>query len=67
MADITMCTQTLCPNAGHCYRAQATPSIWQSMQTFDYTVSTRGVECEHYLPMYRVTMEPNTRLTRREP
>ncbi len=60
MADITMCTQTLCPNAGHCRRIQAAPSKWQSMATFNYTVSARGVECENYMPMYRVTASDST-------
>lgn len=55
MADITMCTQTLCPNAGHCRRIQAAPSQWQSMAAFNYTVSARGVECDNYMPMYRIT------------
>jgi hypothetical protein len=53
MADITMCTQTLCPNAGQCYRVQAKASNWQSVATFNYTISTRGVECDNYVPMYR--------------
>jgi hypothetical protein len=60
MADITMCTQTLCPNAAHCYRVQATPSDWQSMATFDYTIGTNGVQCENYMPMYRVTTSDRT-------
>ncbi len=53
MADITMCTQTLCPNWKHCYRAQAKPRSWQSMATFDYTISVRGVECDNYMPTPR--------------
>lgn len=52
MADITMCTQTLCPNAGHCYRVQAKASEWQSMAAFDYTISARGVECKMYIPAH---------------
>ena len=60
MADITMCAQTLCPNAGHCYRVQAPPSDWQSMQTFDYTIGTNGVQCDNYMPMYRVTASDST-------
>lgn len=61
MADITMCTQTLCPNAGHCYRVQAKPSEhWQSMCSFGYTVSERGVECENYWPMGTLTTSANT-------
>lgn len=51
MADITMCAQTQCPNAGHCYRVQAQlNSHWQSVAMFKYTISTRGVECDNYLP-----------------
>lgn len=53
MADITMCTQTLCPNAEHCYRIQAKPSDWQSWESFNYAISPRGVECDYYLPMYK--------------
>ena len=57
MVDITMCTQTLCPNAGHCYRIQAKASDWQSMATFNYAVSAHGVECDNYIPTYHaVTM-----------
>lgn len=51
MADITMCAQTQCPNAGHCYRVQAQlNSHWQSVAMFQYTISARGVECDNYLP-----------------
>lgn len=60
MAAITMCTQTLCPNAAHCYRAQAKASDWQSMETFDYAISERGVECENYMPMYRTVATGST-------
>lgn len=60
MADITMCTQTLCPNAAHCYRVQAKASSWQSMATFDYTISTHGVKCENYMPMYRTVATNST-------
>lgn len=60
MVDITMCTQTLCPNAGRCYRVQAVPSDRQSMTTFDYTVSGRGVECDNYMPIYRVTVSDSS-------
>jgi len=70
MADITMCTQTLCPNAVHCRRIQAADSQWQSMATFNYTVSKRGVECDKYLPMYRImatdSAMPNAVLKRAE-
>jgi len=40
MADITMCSQHLCPNASHCYRVQAKPSEnWQSVCHFGYTIT----------------------------
>ncbi len=53
MAYIAMCLQVLCPNAKSCYRVQAKPSHqWQSYAAFQYTVSTRGVECGGYLPMF---------------
>lgn len=51
MADITMCTQTLCPNAKHCYRIQASPGVWQSMMLFEYTIDVDGVMCGHYIPV----------------
>lgn len=60
MADITMCTQTLCPNSGHCYRVQAKASDWQSMATFDYTISVHGVECDNYMPIYRTMATDST-------
>ena len=60
MADITMCAQVLCPNAGHCYRAQATPNDWQSVSTFHYAVSARGVECGDYMPTYRTVVAGST-------
>lgn len=61
MADITMCTQTLCPNAGHCYRVQATPNPHrQSVAAFDYTISVHGVECDNYMPTYRTTASNST-------
>jgi len=60
MADITMCTQELCPNARHCYRVQAKANDWQSMATFNYTVSARGVECDNYMPMYRTVVADST-------
>ncbi len=61
MADITMCSQVLCPNAKSCYRVQAKPSHqWQSYAAFQYTVSTRGVECGGYLPMFESIVTDNT-------
>lgn len=55
MPDISMCTNSLCPNASHCYRVQATPSHWQSWTPFEYKIGVDGVECEHYMPMYEIT------------
>lgn len=53
MADITMCTQTLCPDWGICYRAQATPSPMQSMAAFEYSVVDGVAHCESYIPIYQ--------------
>lgn len=53
MADITMCTNELCPNAASCYRVTATPSErWQSYASFKYTIGPNGVECDHYWQSY---------------
>lgn len=61
MADITMCCNVGCPNAKHCYRVQNTPNPFrQSYSIIHYTISTRGVECEHYLPMYQTKVTDNT-------
>ena len=61
MADITMCTQTLCPNAGHCYRVQAqTNPNWQSVMMFQYMISVRGVECDNYIPTTRTMTADST-------
>jgi len=52
MADITMCSNALCPNEPRCYRAQARPDpIWQSWACFGYVVSENEVFCDHYMPM----------------
>ena len=51
MADITMCSQKLCPNATHCYRAQATPGEWQAYADFEYVAAIDGVLCDFYWPM----------------
>ncbi len=61
MADITMCTQVLCPNAGHCYRVQAAPSTWQSWQDFEYTVGVEGVVCGNYLPINGAQISSTTK------
>lgn len=51
MADIMMCSQSLCPSAAHCYRVHATPNQHQQgVMAFQYTISDRGVECYHYWP-----------------
>lgn len=53
MADITMCTQSFCPDWGICYRAQATPSHMQSMAAFEYSIVDGIASCENYVPVYR--------------
>lgn len=60
MADITMCTNTGCPNAPHCYRFQAKPSDhWQSYALFRYTIGAR-VNCKEYWPMYKAVLRGDT-------
>lgn len=39
---------------------QAKASDWQSMATFDYTISVCGVECDNYLPIYRTVATDST-------
>lgn len=34
--DITMCTSEHCPEKDNCYRANATPSEYQSYSNFEY-------------------------------
>ena len=51
VADITMCSQTHCPNAPHCYRVQATPGERQSVCAFEYVAAIDGVLCDAYWPM----------------
>lgn len=60
MADITTCTQTLCPNASHCYRVQVAASDRQYDMAFPYTVSVWGVECDYYVPMRRIDVTNTT-------
>jgi len=61
MADITMCLNTLCPNAATCYRITATPSEnWQSMAMFEYTVGVGGVNCSNYWQNYTAETAGNT-------
>ena len=53
MADVTMCTNQLCPEAKSCYRVQAKPNIHrQSMAFFAYEIGVNGVECVNKIPMY---------------
>jgi len=61
MADIEMCSQTLCPNAKSCYRVRATTNpYWQSYVKFQYKISTRGVECYGYWPMLNSVVADST-------
>jgi len=50
MADITMCSNILCPQARECKRRCAPQSEWQSCTLFKYTVGDRGVECDAFIP-----------------
>ena len=62
MADITMCSNKLCPLAGCCYRAQATPSgLRQSMGFFQYEVGVGGISCNEFIPMYSYSASNNTK------
>lgn len=62
MADITMCTNELCPIAGECHRMQAEPHEYrQAYQCFPYVVTPKGVECDHYVPHYIYTATDNTK------
>lgn len=62
MADITMCTNRLCPEAQNCYRVQATPSVpWQSMTAFAYEVSAGGVVCSNKIPMLNADQTNTTK------
>ena len=63
MTDITMCESTLCPNVGHCYRVQANPSEWKSMDKFSYSLSIIGVDCDRYIPMQAMTSDKVDQLT----
>lgn len=60
MATFTMCSNTLCPNAGSCRRVHATASEWQSFMCFQYEVGENGVICENYMPMYKTMTSSNT-------
>ena len=55
MADITMCVNTECPNAKHCYRILAEASERQSFAAFKYIIKNKAVECKNYLPIVNDT------------
>jgi hypothetical protein len=59
MVDIK-CTNIFCPNAGSCYRMQAKESSYQRMYMFHYKLSVHGVECDHYIPTYRIVASNST-------
>ena len=67
MAGISMCTQSMCPNAGHCYRVQAERSTWQSWQDFEYTVGMEGVVCGNYLPLFGAQISSTTKPKQNRP
>jgi len=47
MPDITMCSNSNCPQRNSCYRAQATPNpLWQSYSLYIYD-DVSG--CEDYI------------------
>lgn len=53
MADITMCTNNLCPMSNDCYRSKAIPNHhWQSYSFFDFNVGLNGPICAHKLPIH---------------
>lgn len=60
MADITKCTQALCPVAGDCWRRSAPDSDMQAWATWQYAVSPRGIECDGYWPTYIYTVSDRT-------
>ncbi len=47
-----LCSQTLCPKAGTCYRVKASSQDLSSRIAFPYTISERGVDCVFYIPLY---------------
>jgi len=61
MPDFNMCTQSLCPNSHSCYRVQAKPSEHQSYSTFIYELSTVGVICDYYMPLYEIKVSNSTK------
>lgn len=56
-----MCSQVMYPKGKICYRRQCKPNPhWQSYMKFHYTVSVRGVECDGYLPMFKIVVTDST-------
>jgi len=49
-----LCSQTLCPKAGTCYRAKAITQDLSNRIAFPYTISERDVDCVFYIPLYTV-------------
>lgn len=60
MADITKCTNELCPAAGECWRRNAPNSEWQSWAGFSYGVGAKGVICGSFWPMYETKSTDKT-------
>lgn len=50
MADITKCSNDLCPIKETCYRHTAKDSDWQSYTLYQPVVSTLGTTCLYYYP-----------------
>lgn len=48
MPDICMCPGGTCPLAAKCFRAQATPGMYQS---YFVDAPNKGDECPYYWPM----------------
>ena len=60
MPDISMCLNTLCPNAGSCKRVQSKPDKWQLFMCFSYTLGGNGVICEDYIPTHKTSASNST-------
>ena len=61
MPDISMCNKTKCSKFTKCYRARATPSIYQCYCEFEY--GPNG--CDHYWAMDKHEIL-NTNLAKKE-
>ena len=51
MADITKCSNRLCPEAKNCYRTIAPDSTKQSWAFFEYVIGVDGVRCNECIPV----------------